>query len=165
MVATIRPLVEKDITDVMEIYNYYVETSTATFSIDPIDGEEMKGLALTGDKRFVSFVMEEDGVIIGYGLFNRYKKREAYDKTAEVTIYLHYEAIGKGYGRQLLAYMIDVAKQMEFHALLAVICEENKKSIQLFERNGFFECAHFREVGVKFERMLDVIILEKLLNE
>lgn len=165
MIATIRPLVEDDIIDVMNIYNYYVKTSTATFSIEAIDRHEMMGLALTGDKRFVSFVMEEEGKIIGYGLFNRYKKREAYDKTAEVTIYLHHEATGKGYGRQLLAHMLDVAKEMDFHALLAVICEENKKSIQLFEANGFFECAHFREVGVKFGRMLDVIILEKLLNK
>lgn len=165
MIATIRPLVEDDINDVMTIYNYYVKTSTATFSIETIDRDEMKGLALTGDKRFVSFVMEEEGKIIGYGLFNRYKKREAYDKTAEITIYLHHEAIGKGYGRQLLDYMLEIANEKDFHALLAVICEENKKSIQLFEANGFFECAHFREVGVKFGRMLDVIILEKLLNK
>lgn len=161
----IRRMKKEDLAEVLRIYNYYVVHSTATFSIEEIELGEMEKLAFSGLERFPSFVLQnEEEKIVGYSLFNRYKPREAYDKTAEVTIYLDKDHLGKGYGKEALAHLVEVAVLNDFHALLAVICAENEESIGLFKKFGFFECAHFREVGEKFGRSLDVIVLEKLLD-
>ena len=159
----ITPFKEEHIKDALKIYNYYVLNSTATFSIKPINEEGLRKLAFTGFDRFPSFALLEGDVLVGYSLLNRYKPREAYDKTAETTIYLHKDGIGKGYGSKALAHLEEVAKVNNFRALLGVICAENTESIKLFEKHDYFECAYFREVGVKFNRILDVIIYEKLI--
>ncbi|MBN2222848.1 MAG: N-acetyltransferase [Vallitaleaceae bacterium] len=161
----IRRMEERDLSEVLKIYNYYVVNSTATFSIEEIDLKEMEYLAFSGLERFPSFVLLEEGEkIVGYSLFNRYKPREAYDKTAEVTIYMDKDSVGKGYGKEALAHLVEIGILNDFHALLAVVCAENEESIALFKKFGFFECAHFREVGEKFGRKLDVIVLEKLMD-
>lgn len=157
------PFLEEHVEPSLVIYNHYILHSTATFSVEPLKAEEFRKLAFTGLDRFKSFAMLEDGVVVGYGLLNRYKPREAYDRTAEITVYLDKDHHGKGYGKRCVEYLEAFAKEKEFRALLAVICAENKPSIKLFQTFDYFECAHFREVGEKFGRVLDVVIYEKLL--
>lgn len=154
---------EEDLDEVLELYNYYILNSTATFSIEPLKIDEMRKIMFSGHERFCSFVMKEEGRIVGYVLLNRYKPREAYDRTAEVTIYLRHDLLGRGLGTQALEFIEDFALKNNFKALLAVVCEENKESIKLFEKKDFFHCAHFKQVGEKFNRILDIVILEKLL--
>lgn len=154
---------EEHIEDALKIYNYYILNSTATFSVEPLDEDGLRKLAFTGLERFPSFALLEGDKLVGYSLLNRYKPREAYDTTAETTIYLDKDTTGKGYGSKALAHLEEVAKGYKFRALLGVICAENIGSIKLFKNQGYFECAHFREVGVKFGRILDVVIYEKLI--
>lgn len=157
------PFEDKHIKDGLKIYNYYILNSTATFSVEPINEDDLRKLAFTGLERFPSFALLEDDKLVGYSLLNRYKPREAYDTTAETTIYLDKDITGKGYGSKALAHLEEVAKGYKFRALLGVICAENTNSIKLFKKHDYFECAHFREVGVKFNRILDVVIYEKLI--
>jgi len=157
------PFEKKHLKAALEIYNYYVLNSTATFSIEPINEQEMEYLAFTGLLRFPSFVLLEEDRVVGYSLLNRYKPREAYDRTAEVTIYIDKDFHGKGYGKEALKQLESVARMHNFRALLAVICAENTTSIQLFKAFDYFECANFKQVGEKFGRVLDVVIYEKLL--
>ena len=161
---TIEKFEKKDIKEVLKIYNYYIKNTTATFSIEPIYEKEMQQLAFSGLERFPSYVLKVGEKVVGYSLLNRYKPREAYDKTAEVTIYLAHDQVGKGYGQKGLTHIIEQAKKFDFHALLAVVCAENTESIHLFEKNGFFQCAQFKEVGEKFGRILDVVVYEKILS-
>lgn len=154
---------EEDLDEVLNIYNYYILNSTATFSIEPLTKDEMRKIMFTGLERFSSFVMREEDIIVGYVLLSRYKPREAYDRTAEVTVYLRYDLVGKGLGTQALAFIENFALEHNFKALLAVICEENGESVKAFEKRGFFKCAHFKQVGEKFGRVLDIVIEEKLL--
>lgn len=149
--------------DVLNIYNYYILHTTATFSIRPITKEEMHKIMFSGLKRFPSFVIKEGKEIIGYVLLARYKAREAYDRTAEVTIYLKEGYEGKGIGSLALKHIEEFAVKHEFRALLAVICAENEESIALFNKFEYFRCADFKQVGEKFGRVLDVVIYEKLL--
>jgi len=160
----IQNFAQEHIEDALQIYNYYIENSTATFSIEPIGPNAMEKLAFSGLERFPAFVLLVEGKVVGYSLLNRYKPREAYDKTAEVTIYIAQEHLKKGYGQQALEHLINQAKRHDFHALLAVICQENTGSLRLFEKNGFFQCAHFKEVGEKFNRVLDVVVYERILS-
>jgi len=164
MALEIVGLTEEHVRPCLQIYNYYILNSTATFSIDPIEEKAFKKLAFSGDERFPSFVLLDDKKVVGYSLLNRYKPREAYDKTAETTIYLDKDQVGKGYGKKALAHLETIAKENSFRALLAVICKENKESIQLYQKFGYFECGNFKQVGEKFGRILDVVIYEKLLE-
>lgn len=157
------PFEKEHVDQALEIYNYYIAHSTATFSVEPLKTEEFEKLAFTGLERFKSFAMMEEGKVIGYGLLNRYKPREAYDRTAEITVYLDKDYHGHGYGKACINHLEAFAKDHDFRAILAVICAENKASIKLFQSFDYFECAHFREVGVKFGRVLDVVIYEKLI--
>jgi len=154
---------EKYAVDALALYNAYVLTSTATFSIAPLKKTEMDRLLFTGLDRFPSFAIVWDGEFAGYIMLNRYKPREAYDGTAEVTIYLDEFYHGRGIGKEAMKFMENWAKEKNFRALLGVICAENEPSIALFEKLDYFRCAHFKKVGVKFGRVLDVVIYEKLL--
>lgn len=147
----------------LALYNTYIQNSTATFSIALLEQEEMDRILFSGLERFPSFAILWEGQFAGYVLMNRYKPREAYDQTAEVTIYLDEAFHGRGIGNAAMSYIEKFAKEHEFHALLGVICAENTGSIKLFEKNQYFQCAHFKQVGRKFDRLLDVVIYEKLL--
>lgn len=90
-------------------------------------------------------------------------KREAYDGTAEVTIYLKTGFTGKGLGSMALKYVENHAKHQHLHVLVATICGENEESIRLFSKNGYDKCAHYKEVGQKFGQLLDVVAYQKIL--
>lgn len=151
------------ISDLLEIYNYYVLNTTATFHASPLDEQAMKGLVLFKDTKYKTFVIIENGYINGYVLLTQHKNREAYDKTGEVTVYLKPGVIGKGLGTMAVKHIEEFAKNVGFHTLIATICGENDKSIKVFERNGYEKCAHYKEVGMKFGQWLDVVAYQKLL--
>jgi len=158
------PITKRDVKDALMLYNHYIKTSTSTFSIAPLEEDEMEQILFSGLERFPSFKILYEDKFVGYVLLNRYKPREAYDQTAEVTVYLDEAYQGKGLGYEALKFIETFAKEHGFRALLGVICAENTGSIKLFERLGYFKCAHFKEVGKKFDRLLDVVIYEKLLE-
>ena len=149
--------------DALALYNAYVLASTATFSIKPLSQEEMNKLLFSGLDRFPSYAIIVDGEFAGYVMLNRYKPREAYDQTAEVTVYLDEFFHGRGIGAKAMAFIEAFAEENGFRALLGVICAENEPSIALFAKLGYFQCAHFKEVGKKFDRILDIVIYEKLI--
>lgn len=147
------------------VYNHYVAHSTATFHEGSLDAGEMREILFNEDPRFGSFaLLGADGAFLGYAILAQFKKRSAYDGTAELTIYLKPEATGKGVGKRAIGFLEGRARERGFHALLAVICAENAASVALFSGAGYAECARYREVGRKFGRWLDVVVLEKLLD-
>lgn len=147
------------------IYNYYVENTTVTFHMERIDANDMREMLFQGDPLYVSFAILDGETLCGYAYMAPYKKREAYRISSEVTIYLKPEYAGKGIGSKVLAYLDKHAVQNGIHSFLAVICAENDTSVKLFGKNGYEKCAHLKEVGMKFGRMLDVVILQKLLTD
>lgn len=153
----------KYLEDARRAYQYFVTNSTATFQIRDATVEEMSQLLFFADSRYRSFAALEDGRFIGYGIVTRYKSREAYDLTAEVTVYLEPGSTGKGYGRAVVERLESFARGQGFHALVAQISGENGASVKLFERAGYAKCAHYREVGRKFGRWLDLVCYEKIL--
>lgn len=160
----IEDLKEEHLQPVLDIYTYYVMNTTATFHAHQPTLEEMKEIVFFDDPRHQSFVVFEDGEICGYAILAKHHKREAYDNTAETTVYLKHDCLGKGIGSQAVGFLEKIAKERGFHALVAVICGENDKSIALFERNNYFKCAHYKEVGMKFGRLLDVVCYEKIIG-
>lgn len=160
---TFEEMSERYLQDVLDIYNYYVQNTTATFHTKPLDLTEMRALVLFDEPVYKTFLIRCEGQICGYVLVTSYSKRQAYAHTAEVTIYLKPEWSGKGAGSEALRHIEDYARQKGFHVLLALICGENDKSIRLFSKNGYFKCAHYKEVGKKFGRLLDIVAYQKIL--
>jgi phosphinothricin acetyltransferase len=150
--------------DVMEIYNHYVLNTNVTFHAHRMGPEEMKTIVFFDNPKYQTFVILQESHVCGYVLLTQHKKREAYDGTAEVTVYLSPDSIGKGLGSLAVQHIETVAKDSGFHVLVATICGENEKSIRLFERNGFFKCAHYKEVGQKFGQLLDVVAYQKIIG-
>lgn len=148
---------------VANIYNYYILNSTATFHSNELSLEDIKGIVFTGSPRFQSFAILDGERVCGYSILSPFKKREAYDATAEVTVYLEDGYTGKGVGSMAISHLEKVAAQNGFHVLLAVICGENDQSIRLFEKLGYEKCAHYKEVGIKFGRLLDVVCYQKII--
>lgn len=149
---------------VLEIYNYYVINTTATFHAHTLTIDEMKELVFFDNPKYRTFVIVDNGVICGYVILTQHKKREAYDGTAEVTVYLRHDYVGKGVGSLAVKFIEQYASTKELHVLIAGICGENSKSINLFERNGYMKCAHYKEVGKKFGKLLDVVAYQKILD-
>lgn len=154
---------ERHLSEVLEIYNYYALNTTATFHAHALSTDQMRELVFFENPGYKTFVINKDGSICGYAVIAQHKNREAYDGTAEVMVYLKPDYIGKGLGSSAIRYIEEYAKSNAFHVLLAVICGENDKSIKLFEKNGYTKCAHYKEVGKKFDRFLDVVSYQKII--
>jgi len=158
-----RGLQEADLTEVTAIYNYYVLNSTATFHAHPLSKEEMRDLVFFDSPKYKTFAIFEQQSMLGYLIITQHKKREAYDGTAEITIYLKSELTGKGVGSTAIQFAEEIAKKSGIHVLIATISGNNNISIRLFEKNGFVKCAHYKEVGKKFGQWLDVVAYQKII--
>lgn len=163
--ATIRPAEQRDLPAIVEIYNHYVRTSSATFDTNDqtlderrqwFDNHEKAGLPV--------FVAEENGNVIGWQSLSFYHSRCAYKQTVESSTYIAPSYHGKGLGRRLLETAIEAASQRGFHCIVGLISSENANSIELVKKCGFEVIGTLKEVGFKFDRWLDVTIVQKMLR-
>lgn len=155
---------EEYLDKVLEIYMYYVLHTTATFHAHPLTREEMKSIVFFDSEKYKTYIIMRETEICGYVLITQHKKREAYDNTAEVTIYLSPAYIGKGLGSMAIQYIEEYATAQNLHVLVATICGQNEESIRLFEKNGYWQCAHYKEVGQKFGQLLDIVAYQKIIS-
>jgi L-amino acid N-acyltransferase YncA len=160
-----KELTQDDLTHVKEIYDYYVLNSTATFHTEPVSVEELAEYIFIGHSRYKSYLIMWNDKVIGYCYFSYYKKRQAYDRTAEVTLYIRKEFHGNQFGTQTLVFLEDIASKSGLKNLLGVISGDNLASIKLFEKCGYTKCAHFKRVGEKFGKILDVVVYQKELQQ
>ena len=155
---------EEYLDDVTAIYTYYVLNTSATFHTKAPTREEMRQIVFFTETPYRTYVILAADAVCGYVLITQHKKREAYDNTAEVTIYLKPGYSGKGLGSLALTYIEDYAKSQGLHVLVATICGQNQPSISLFKKNGYVECAHYKEVGQKFGKWLDIVAYQKIIS-
>ncbi len=157
-------LIEEDFPIVKEIYDYYIQHSTATFHTEPISIKELKEFIYTDHPIYKSFLIKIENTLAGYCYFTYFKKRQAYNRTAEVTIYLKPEFTDKGIGKTAIHFLECEAQKTVIKNFLAVITGSNIESIKLFEKMGYIKCAHFKNVGEKSNQILDVVIYQKELK-
>ena len=156
---------EEDIKALREIYLYYINHTTVTYHKREISMEEMRGILIFDNPKYESYAIWDQEEICGYVILTQYKVREAFDQTAEVTIYLKKGYEGKGIGTKAIKWIEERAKTKELHVLVALICGENTASMCLFEKNGYEKCAHYKEVGYKFDRWLDLVCYQKIISK
>ncbi|CAF1280250.1 unnamed protein product [Adineta ricciae] len=164
---TIRSSRDEDIHRITEIYSYYVLNTTYTFEIDPPSAEEMTKRRIDVlSKHLPYLVAEQDGLVAGYASCNWFKPRAAYRFAAELSIFLHHDACGKGLGRQLLNALIEKAELAGIRKLIAVIGDsKNERSLALHRAAGFSHVGTFKSCGWKFNRWLDVYLMDKTIGE
>ena len=159
----IRKVTQADIRDIVLIYNYYIENSTITFETSPVSYEEMANRIADISEKYPFFVYVDSGKVVGYCYASSWKKRAAYSKTVESTIYIVEDFQRRGIGGILMKKLIDELREKSFHAVIACITIPNPSSIGLHERLGFRQVSAFKEVGYKLGKWLDVGDWEMLL--
>ena len=153
-------------TAVAAIYRHHVLTGTASFETEAPDLTEMlrRRADLLG-RGMPHLVLEQDGSVRGYAYAGPYRPRAAYRDTVENSVYLAADAIGLGFGRRLLAALIDDCTARGLRQMVAVVGDSaNLPSIRLHERLGFRTVGTLVAVGFKHGRWLDTVLLQRALG-
>ncbi len=156
-----------DLRAIADIYNHEVLHATSTFDTEPVTvAERGRWLADHEPARHPVIVAAEDpgAAVVAFASLSAWSRRRAYARTAEVSVYVHRRARGRGLGRALLADLIDRARAAGHAVLLARICSEGQASLRLHESLGFVPVGTMHRVGEKFGRVLDVELCELLLE-
>ncbi len=163
----IRPSTDADLPAITAIYAHHVLTGTGTFEVDPPTVDDMRGRhADVLSKGLPWLVAVQNEVVIGYAYCNWFKPRPAYRFSAEDSIYLSPEAAGKGLGRTLLAELMAQAQRAGVRKLIAVIGDSaNAGSIAVHASAGFQPVGVLKSCGWKFDKWLDVVLMDKTLGE
>lgn len=161
----IRDAVVSDVPAMMEIYNEAIRNSTVTFDLEEKTLEErMKWFQKYGGK-YPLIVAEHDKQVVGYCGLNRFREKDAYSSTTELSIYIDKNYRGKKIGSQLMKEIIERAKRLGYHTIISGITDKNEASFKLHEKFGFECVGCFRQVGFKFDRWLDVYFYQRILIE
>jgi phosphinothricin acetyltransferase len=163
-VLTIRRATVADIDAITEIYNEAILTTTATFDLEPKSREDRLQWFEEHDDRHPILVAERDGRVVGWASLNVWNRRGGYADTAETSFYVKAEHRGQGVGRQLKEAIIDEARRLKFHTLIAGAATGSDASLHLNQAFGFEIVGTFQEVGYKFGQWLDVTYLQKRLE-
>lgn len=159
----IRLATEDDLAAINAIYNHYVMGSTATFQTEPSTAEERHAWFDAHGPQHPVTVAEDNGEVVAWGALNRYHARAAYGHTVENSVYVRDDRRGQGLGRAVLSDLVERARALGHHAILAAIADDQPASLALHEHAGFMHAGRFREVGWKFDRWVDVVFLERLI--
>lgn len=161
---TIRLATENDLPQILDIYNEIIKNTTAVYYYEP-HTLEMRRQWFEERKQqgFPVFVAEENGIILGMSSIGPFRVPTAYRFSVENTVHVAAQARGRGVGKLLMPPIIEAAKQLKMHTIIAGIDASNEVSLGLHRSFGFVEVAHFKEVGFKFDRWLDLKFLQLIL--
>ena len=162
--SEIRSITLNDAAAVCDIYNYYVRDTVITFEEEPVSIQEMKNRIRNITAGYPWVVLEESGEVLGYAYAAQFKARVSYRYSAEITIYLKKGQERKGLGTRLMSSLVDEMRKTDINALVSCITLPNEGSAAIHEKFGFAKIAHFKEVGFKFDKWLDVGYCELILK-
>ncbi|MEO8250337.1 MAG: N-acetyltransferase family protein [Burkholderiales bacterium] len=164
--TTIRSSRSEDLAAMNAIYAHHVLHGTGTFETEPPSAAEMAARrADVLGKRLPWLVAEDGGVVVGFAYCQWFKPRPAYRYSAEDSVYLAPDALGRGIGRALLEAIVSEAERVGVRKLIAVIGDSaNAGSIGLHRACGFVPAGVLKSCGWKFGRWLDVVLMDKALG-
>jgi phosphinothricin acetyltransferase len=148
---------------IREIYNREVTGSTVTFDLVPRTLPEQQAWLTARSGAHTVLVGHEGPAVLGFASLSPYRDRPAYSTTVEDSIYVHRDHQGEGVGRALLSTLIETAGAHGFHTVVARIVGGHEASIALHRSVGFGVVGTEREVGRKFGRWLDVVVMQRML--
>jgi phosphinothricin acetyltransferase len=167
IVVPIRAATPADIPAITRIYAESVRTGTASFELDPPTEEEMaRRMDALLDGGFPYFAAELDGTLVGYAYAGPYRTRPGYRFTVEDSVYIDPAAQRRGVGRALLDRLIVESTNRGFRLMVAVIGDSaHMPSIALHRAAGFHLVGTFENIGYKFDRWLDSVLMQRALGK
>ncbi len=151
-----------DLPAITEIYNDAILKTVATFDTETKTVEDRKAWLEHHGAKYPVLVAVEDGIIKGWASLTPWSDRCAYSGTVENSVYVKADCRGNGIGKKLLEVLLDEGQKAGFHTVIARIAETNDISIHLHELFGFKVIGVMEEVGVKFDKLLDVYMMQKI---
>ncbi|SEO19585.1 phosphinothricin acetyltransferase [Duganella sp. CF517] len=152
----IRPATPDDACAIVEIYNHYVATTVISFEERPVTPDEMAARIRDVTAALPWLVYESEGAVVGYAYATKWRVRSAYRYSAETSVYVAPGRGGKGIGSALYETLLEELRAREIHMAIGGIAQPNPASVALHERLGFEKVAHFKQVGRKFDRWIDM---------
>lgn len=151
-----------DAAQIAEIYNYYILKTHHTFETAALSADEMNERIGETSEDYPFLVAEDEGEIQGYVYATQFKLRQAYKHSVEASIYVRNQAKQQGIGSKLYEQFLEELKETDVHAIMAGISLPNEASVKFHEKQGYEKVAHFKEVGYKLGRWVDVGFWEML---
>jgi L-amino acid N-acyltransferase len=161
----IRDATQGDLPGMLTIYNDVVATSTAIYRDDPMPLMEYQAWWRTRTGQGYPVLVAVDGAaVVGVASFGDFRAWPGYRFTVEHSVHVRADRRGRGIGGQLVQSLIHQAEQRGKHVMIAGVDADNAASLRFHTRLGFEHVAHFREVGFKFGRWLDLVFLQRTLG-
>lgn len=165
MEIKIRPYKTEDTQAILDVINYNILNSTALYDYKIRTFEQQQNILEEKiSKNFPVIVAELDGKVVGFGMYSEFRFREAYKFTVEHSVYVNKDFHGKGIGKLVLAELITLARKQKLHTMIAVIDSENQSSVVFHENFGFKTVGIIKESGFKFDRWLDSVFMQLILE-
>ena len=163
----IRNVVPEDASAIAVIYNHYIEQTIITFETELIDEAEMlRRIEATLANGFPWIVkLNDEGGVVGYAYADFWRKRIAYRASVESAVYMDHQCTGKGWGKELYEGLLKRLQEAgNVHVVIGVISVPNEASVSLHRKLGFEDGGLYCEVGRKFDRWIDVQMLQLKLD-
>lgn len=158
-----RSAVPADAEAIREIYNREVLTSTVTFDLVPRTDDDQRVWMDARSGAHAVVVAVDGDEIVGFGSLSPYRPRPAYSTSVEDSVYIHRDWQGQGIGKLILADLVARAQQHGFHTIVGRIVGGHDASIGLHRSLGFDHVGVEREIGRKFGKWLDVVVMQRML--
>lgn len=166
METIIRPAIKKDIPSILQIVNHEILNSTVIYDyIEHTIKQQIEWFKQKQKNNMPVIVAVKKNTVIGFGTYSIFRPWEAYKLSLEHSVYVDKDYRSHGIGKLLMAELINLAKKEGYHTMVAGIDTSNKMSVEFHEKFGFREIGVFKEVGYKFDRWLDLIFMQLLLNK
>lgn len=165
--ARVRAATEGDLPAILSIYNEVIATSTAVYVLEPATLDERRTWFISRSAVGFPVLVAADpgGDILGFASFGDWRGAwPGYRFTVEHSVHVRHDVRGRGIGRALVESLFPLALGLEKHVMIGGIDAANDTSIRFHERLGFKPVAHFREVGHKFGRWLDLVFMQRFLD-
>ena len=158
----LEPVSLEDGDQIIDIFNYYVESSFAAYPESKVPNEFFGSfLNLTQGYPFL-VAKDTSGKVVGFGSLRPYSPLSTFSRVAEITNFISPEHTGIGIGQQILDSLLDQARRMGIVTVLASISSLNHASLAFHKKNGFVECGRFVGIGRKMGQGFDVVWMQRM---
>ncbi|WP_203568356.1 GNAT family N-acetyltransferase [Aestuariimicrobium ganziense] len=161
MPVTIRPATVDDIAEITQIYNQAGVGTTASYDLAPVTvAERTEWFEAKQRRNFPTLVAVDDGQTVGFASYGTFREKAGYDYTVEHSVYVRDGHRASGVGRMLMSALIDHARGHGVHVMVGALDGSNEASVAFHLSLGFVEVARMPEVGRKFGRWLDLVLVQ-----
>ena len=165
MQSTIRNMQETDASSVMEIFNHYVENDFASWFEQPLPVQAFGRFQEMTRNYPAIDTCDENQDVTGFVFLHAYHPAPAFQRTAEITYFIHHQHVRKGLGKLMLDKLVAEAIPIGADNILASISSRNAGSLAFHEKYGFRECGRFPAIGKKFGQDFDVVSMQLAIKQ